>query len=134
MKIRWLVAGAAALAGCSAAVATQDRQSRSERELAEALAGRTAGPPTDCISVNDAEGPQVIDGRTLLYRRTGRVLWRNDLESECPSLRPFSTIVIEVHGSQVCRRDLFRTIESGSPIPGAYCQLGKFTPFTKPKR
>ncbi|MCH7863407.1 MAG: hypothetical protein IH998_17535, partial [Proteobacteria bacterium] len=60
-------------------------------------------------------------------------LWRNDLASSCPGLRPYPTLIVEVHGSQLCRNDRFRVLDPGSSIPGAYCMFGKFTPYEKAK-
>ena len=125
--------GVLALSGC--AMSAGDRgsygsQERAARELADALKGRVAGEPQDCISASSTSGPQIIDERTLIYRDVGKV-WRNDLESSCPGLDPGDTLVVVLHGSQMCRRDLFHVREYGSSIPGPRCQLGKFTPYRK---
>jgi len=105
---------------------------RDSRDLAKALAGRTAGKPFDCVNPSWAGSPQIIGSRTLIYHETGRVL-RNDLPDACPGLDDDSIIVSEVHGNQLCRGDLFYTLQRGSQIPGPRCRLGKFTPYTKPK-
>ena len=106
---------------------------RDERDLAKALAGRTPGKPADCMSSSWADGPQIIGNRTLLYRAGSRV-WRNDLPAACPGLDDDSIVVAEIHGSQLCRNDLFYTLQrGGSRIPGPHCRLGKFTPYEKPK-
>ncbi|MEI9928657.1 MAG: hypothetical protein WDN44_14335 [Sphingomonas sp.] len=42
-----------------------------------------------------------------------------------------TTIVIELHGSEICRHDRFRTLDPGSSIPGPTCLMGKFTPYRK---
>ncbi|RYE00940.1 MAG: hypothetical protein EOP61_12655 [Sphingomonadales bacterium] len=129
-----ILLGALALAGCAANAdpAQNRKQERAERELARALEGRVAGEPADCISSMMASGPQIIDANTLLYRQGSRV-WRNDLDGGCPGLDPNDTLIIEVHGSQLCRRDLVRVREPGSSIPGPSCTLGKFTPYSKVK-
>ncbi|WP_066800913.1 DUF6491 family protein [Sphingomonas soli] len=129
-----IILGALALAGCAAQAdpAQSRKQERAERELAKALEGRVAGEPTDCISSMGSNGPQIIDANTLLYRQGSRV-WRNDLDGGCPGLDPGDTLIIEVHGSQLCRRDMIRVREPGSSILGPSCSLGKFTPYTKAK-
>jgi hypothetical protein len=128
-----VVAGALALAGCTGSNAvSQSRQARADAELADALKGRVAGEPVTCIStVGVTRGPQIIDRKTILYR-DGRRIWRNTLETECPRLEPLNTIVIELYGSQMCQNDRFRMVEPGLSIPGPYCRLGKFVPYTKP--
>ena len=122
---------AIALTGCAAS-ATPQANPGDDKDLAKALAGRTAGKPVDCIDRSFAGGPEIIDNKTLLDR-SGRHIYRNDLEASCPSLRETSILVIEAHGSQMCRNDLFRPTEPGGVVPGPICRLGKFTPYDKPK-
>lgn len=120
------------VAGCTASAEVQTQQlSRADRELADALEGRVAGAPQDCISTMALNGPQIIDKDTILYRETGRTVWRNELASACPGLRAMDTVVIELHGSQMCRNDRFRAVSPGGGIPGPYCRLGKFVPYRK---
>lgn len=100
--------------------------------LTEALAGRVAGKPTDCIDPQFTDGPQIIDNRTLIYRQ-GRRVWRNDLPAACPSLQPQVTLIVKRWGSQLCSNDTFRVLETGSSIPSPICRFGNFTPYDKPK-
>ncbi len=133
MRATLLIAGIA-LAGCtptSEMMASQ--QAEAQKDLASALGDRVAGAPRDCISVTDSDAPQIIDDRTILYKPVGRTLWRNDLGSSCPGLQPYTTLIVEVHGSQICRNDRFRVLDPGSSIPSAYCMFGKFTPYEKAK-
>ena len=120
------------LAMTIAACATAADTRKADRDLDEALAGRAAGAPVDCINPSFASGPQIIDDRTLLYR-SGRRVWRNDLEARCPGLRPQAILIIEMHGSELCRNDLFRATEPGNVVPGPLCRMGKFTPYDKPR-
>lgn len=123
--------GALALAGCTANDEfQQSRQARAERELAAALKGRVAGEPRDCVSNFNLSGPQIIDSSTLIYREGGRV-WRNDLGSACPGLSPGDMLIVEVHGSQICRNDRFRAVTPGTRIPSAFCMFGRFTPYER---
>lgn len=124
---------ALALGGCVAGAENRGSygsQERAASELADALKNRVAGAPQDCVSASTASGPQIIDGRTLIYRDAGRV-WRNDLEASCPGLDPGDTLVVEIHGSQMCRNDMFYVREMGSSIPGPRCRMGAFTPYKK---
>jgi hypothetical protein len=129
-----LGAAALALAGCTGDTRMgETSQARAQRDLAEALKGRVAGTPTDCISDTQVDGPQIIDERTLLYRE-GRRVWRAELASACPGLDPYDTVVVELHGSQLCRNDQFRAVSPGSHIPGPYCRFARFTPYTEAGR
>lgn len=104
----------------------------SNKDLDKALAGRTPGVPTDCIDNSAAQGPQIIDSRTILYR-SGRHVYRNTLDQACPSLEPDKILIVELHGNQICRQDHFRVTEPGTVVPGPICWFGKFVPYDKPK-
>ncbi len=102
--------------------------------LAAELDGRVPGKPVDCVSSSFVDGPQIIDERTILYRESGRRVWRNDLPDACPGLQPNDVMVIEIYGSQICRNDHFRAYPRGTSIAGATCRFGKFTPYDKPAK
>ena len=114
----------------SACAATGRDPSRGEAELARELAGRTAGEPRDCVSA--ASGANLVPrGRQTLVYEQGGTFWVNRLESACPGLDEMSQMVIEVHGSQYCRNDLFRARRTRESIPGPICRLGSFTPYRR---
>lgn len=130
MRLSILI-GAAVLAGCSAnAEQSSSSQTKGERELAKAIGDRKAGAPVDCVDSLSVDGPQIIDHQTVVYRR-GPKVWVNKLAAECPNLESFNTMIVELHGSQICRNDQFRVKEPGSSIPGPYCRFGSFTPYSK---
>lgn len=131
MRSLWTIAGMLALTGCAATGGGDaPGAAQASRELGEALAGRTAGAPQDCVQLNGLSGPRIIDDRTILYT-SGRRIWRADLPDACPSLQPFATVISEVRGGQMCRNDPFRTVAPGVTIPSGYCRFGSFTPYTK---
>jgi hypothetical protein len=114
----------------AACAATGGRPSESEADLTRELAGRTAGEPRDCVSTSPAatlvaRGPQI-----LVYER-GDTIWVNRLKAECPGLEELSQLIVEIHGSQYCRGDRFRTREPGMSIPGPFCVLDRFTPYRR---
>lgn len=103
------------------------------RELDEALAGRTAGKPETCLLSSRQLSPQAVNDHVLLYRDGPRI-WRNDLPAACPGLDDDAVIVTEIQGGQVCRNDMFYTLERGGiGIPGPRCRLGMFVPWTRVK-
>lgn len=123
----------AALVATTGATA-DSRADREARELDKALAGRVAGKPLDCIDPPRAGGTQIIGNHTLIYRDYGGAVLRNDLPDACPGLNENSIIVTEVHGGQLCRGDMFSTLDRGSRIAGPRCPLGAFVPYEKPKK
>lgn len=132
---RPIVTAVAALATLAATAAVGDgRDARAQRDLDRALAGRTPGRPESCISQSRVNGPEIIDGHTILYRQSGRRIWRNDLPEHCPFLHDFDDVlIVETTGSELCRNDRFRVINRPSSIPSGYCRLGNFVPYDKPK-
>lgn len=117
-----------ALLAAAAPAATHDDA------VAKVFAGRVAGAPVNCLSADRAGNLQALDARTLVYRESGRRLWRNDLPDACPGLDDDSIIVIELYGTGPCKGDHFRTIErGGGSIPGPICRLGSFVPYDKPR-
>ena len=101
-----------------------------EADLSGELAGRTAGPPQDCVPASAGDSLVARDSRTIVYRH-GDTIWVNRLAAACPGLRPMSTLIVEVHGSNHCRGDPVRAVEPGLSIPGPICVLGSFTPYRR---
>lgn len=99
---------------------------------ADPLAGRIAGAPVECIDLGFNNGPQIVDAHTILYSRAGKRIWRTGPVGNCPSLRPNTTLIVEMYGSQLCHNDRFRVIEPGSIIPSMQCRFSAFTPYDKP--
>ena len=95
------------------------------------LAGRVAEAPVQCIDPSFANGPQITDQGTIIYRPTGKRLYVTTPIGPCPSLRPFTTLIVERFGSQQCRNDRFRVLEPTSRIPGPFCRFGSFVPWVK---
>ncbi|MEO5938578.1 MAG: hypothetical protein ABIQ43_06160 [Sphingomonas sp.] len=125
MRFALIPALLAGLAGAAAPAAPREK---------DPLAGRIAGKPADCVDQSRLGGPDIVDNRTILYRQSLRRIWRNDLPEACIGLRPNTTLIVEIYGSQLCRNDHFRSREPGSIIPGPYCRLGKFTPYDLPNK
>jgi hypothetical protein len=128
MRPTLLVVAALAAVGVVSPAATR------EDSLAKELGNRIPGKPRDCVDKTFVGGPDIVDERTILYRESGRRIWRNDLPDACRGMRPLDTIVIELYGSQMCENDRFRAFSPGSRIPGAFCRLGKFTPYDSPPK
>src|SRR4051812_40693377 len=85
------------LAACAAG--TIGPAERDEAALARELAGRVAGAPQSCVSVQPAQNLQPAGRDTLVYRSGGTV-WINRPRDGCVGLRPLDTLIVETHGSQ----------------------------------
>jgi len=116
------------IVGCTA----PDAHGSPGRDFAAELAGRTAGPPQECVSTMPTTNLRVVDEQTVAID-SGGAIYVNHLHGPCPGLRPMDTLVVQVHGSQYCRGDRFRSRPfGGSAVPGPICILGSFTPYRRP--
>ncbi|MEA2998894.1 MAG: hypothetical protein QOK17_727 [Sphingomonadales bacterium] len=113
-----------ALAACAAPQPTSGDKGF-ERELA----GRTAGPPQDCVFAGSGGGSLGIVARGIVGYRSGETLWVNRLPGACAYMEPLDTLAIEVHGGQYCRGDRVSALGPGRSTPGPTCILGQFTPY-----
>jgi hypothetical protein len=94
------------------------------------LAGRTAGPPQTCVSIDSAASLRIVDPATVLYT-TGSTVWLNRLASQCPGSSAFDILVAHPTGSQYCRGDIVQSLDPVSKIPGPSCVLGDFVPYRR---
>ena len=125
------LASTAALLAASAAGAAP-RKTPDER-LAEALKGRTAGAPVDCIYQNQIRSTQIIDRTAILYQ-VGNILYVNKPRSGAEFLDSGSILVTDTHSSQLCSIDIVRLVDQSDPhMPRGTVGLDKFVPYTKPK-
>lgn len=100
------------------------------KELALALEGKVAGKPVSCVSIHPSANLQAVGDRTLVYRVSKRLVYRNDLIGACHGLRHGDALVTQVWGSQYCRGDIAHAVDLTSGIWGGSCALGAFVPYT----
>lgn len=131
MSARAVATPLAALAiGISASAQVSDQLTP---DLAQALAGRVAGKPVNCIIASRVSGPDLLDPLNIVYRESRTRLWRNKLDEKCPLLRENDILVVERFGDQLCRYDRFQIVNRNSGFASGYCILGAFTPYDMPK-
>lgn len=94
------------------------------------LAGRVAGPPQDCVSLERVQGPDIVDARTIRYRESGRRIWRTGPVGTCTHMRSGDTLVVRVQGNQLCRGDRFSVLRNGIGR-GGICRFDRFVPYDK---
>lgn len=126
--------GSAALAACTASAVPDTPSPRAQRDLAEALAGRTQGPAVRCIPNYRANNMRVIDDSTILFQ-DGRTVYLQKPRGECFGIGNGSrTLVTRPFGTtDLCDGDINRTIDLVSHIEGGSCVFGPFVPYTKAK-
>lgn len=132
-----VAACAAALGGCaqsSADVARADALTPKQMEvLDKQLGGKIAGAPQRCISNFDRLQTIRVSDDTLLYRSSGKLVYRNDLKGSCPGLaRDSDIMVVRQFGTSTCEGDFFHLVDRTSGIRGPTCVFGEFVPYRKP--
>jgi len=115
----------------AAAAPPAGRDAKPERDF---LAGRLPGKPVRCIDPQSNQGPTIVDGHTILYNVTGRRIYRTGPVGTCPSLRPFTTLIVEIRSGQLCANDLFQVLQPGTSIASGYCRFKEFVPYEKPAK
>jgi len=98
------------------------------------LAGRIAGAPQECVSLDRLQGPDIQRDGTIIYRQNRRRLYVTRTVDPCPSLRPPATLIVAVHGSRLCRNDRLRVQRTDGIVPGPVCRFGPFVPYDRRRR
>lgn len=99
------------------------------------LGGKVAGQPVRCITQSNADQTIRVSDAILLYRVSGRLVYRNDLRGTCPGLARDSDIMVFTNqtGMGPCAGDFFHLVDRSSGIRGPSCTLGEFTPYRTPE-
>ena len=117
------------LAGCAGSAEPPRLTERQTAVLERALAGKVAGEPVNCVNRQPQANLTALSSSVLLYRVSGRLIYRNDLIGSCSGLNRGDTLVIQTQGSQYCRGDLARSADLMSGMVTGACALGSFTPY-----
>lgn len=126
MRALMLIAAAVLAASCSRPAAPPGSA------FAADMAGRVAGPPRSCVSVNPAENIHVLDPQTVAYGY-GRTIYVNHLGAPCPALSSANTVIVRAGiGGEYCRGDQVQGLEPGASIAGPRCNLSDWVPYTRP--
>lgn len=139
-RIFHLVAGSvvmAVLAGCAPAGSAEPGAAALTPKQAEVLdkqlAGKVAGEPVHCLNSNSRSYQTIrVSDDILLYRASGKLVYRNNLRGSCPGLaRDHDVMVIRNYGTGTCKGDIFHLVDRSSGIRGPSCVLGEFVPYRK---
>ena len=124
---------AALLVSCSTAPTEYARSPQAEQELAEALAGRVAGPPQRCINTYRTTKVHPIDDWTIIYDQ-GSTIYVQNPKGGCPGVGRGSDILVttQIGTAQLCENEIARTVDLTSQIERGGCVFGPFVPYTKP--
>jgi len=97
-----------------------------------APAATPAGPPVDCIQLNQVRETHVRNDQVIDFEMSGKRTYRNTLDGACPSLGFEQRFSYSVSTGQLCSTDLITVLQSTGGR-GATCGLGQFQPVTLAK-
>lgn len=122
------------LAACAGGSEPPRLTEKQAARLEAALDGKVAGEPVNCVSRYPGSSLTAVSESVLLYRVSGRLIYRNDLIGSCTGLGRGDTLIIKPTGSQYCRGDIARSADLVTGSISGGCALGSFTPYRTPGR
>lgn len=124
-KLLPLIAGSLLIGGAAQA-APADR----EGELANALRGRVAGEPVDCIDLHRVRSSRIIPGTAIIYD-AGGILYVNRPDNGADQLSSWDTLVTRTPSTRLCSIDTVTLVDQGSHSFRGVVFLGEFVPYRR---
>ena len=112
-------------------LATLQAQSRVDNIFSDSADAMIEGQR--CLPTRRIRGVNVLDNRTLVFDLGRDENYLVRLKRQCFGLRKNTPISYEVHGSQFCKHDGFRALDTwsiGQFVPGPRCSIPSFIPVT----
>ncbi len=79
----------------------------------------------DCVTTYNLRSTAVLDDQTILFQLRDGSVWKNTLDSSCPSLGFREAFSYVSRGNQLCDLDTIKVFEPYGDL-GVTCGLGKF--------
>ena len=105
-----------------------------EAKLAEALSGRVAGAPVDCVNLRDIRSSKIINRTAILYETGGGTIYVNRPDAGRESLNEWDVLVTKTHTNRLCSIDVVSLYDTGARMQTGAVFLGEFVPYHKPRR
>lgn len=121
-----LLAGTLLLAAAPVAAGTPE----GEAKLAEALEGRIAGEPVDCINLRTVRSSEVIKDTAIIYK-SGATLYVNRPAAGAESLDKWDVLVTRTLSSRLCDVDVVYLRDRGTNMQTGFVLLGDFVPYRR---
>lgn len=122
------LAAAALLMAASPVWSAPKPYPKGEAKLAEALVGRVAAAPLDCIDPRSVETVEIIDRTAILYRMPGGALYVNRPDAGASELEWDTTLTTRTVGARLCHHDTVSADRFGEK---GFVMLGRFVPYGK---
>ena len=129
------IVATATLAGCAQTPAETARQAQEmaaqQAALQKELAGLVPGESQSCLSNFQSTNLKNY-GKTLIYRVSDGLKYRNDTAGGCEGIARGDILVTISNGGRLCRGDIGRTVQPVANITTGGCALGSFVKYSKP--
>jgi hypothetical protein len=126
-KLLPLLAAGIAIVAAPAQATPRDR----EAELAQAIEGRVAGEPVDCIDLHRIHGSRIIPGTAIVYD-AGGTIYVNRPRGGAETMSQWDIQVNRLWGgSRLCSIDTVELIDQGSRMYSGTVFLGEFVPYRR---
>jgi len=124
-----VMSAAIVLAGTATVVAQQSPNPEAAQKLANALAGRTAGQPVNCI--NERSKMQVVDDGTILFRDRS-IIYVQRPHGGCYGLTSGMSLIRDAFGTtRICSGDINRIVDVRTGFGTGACTYSEFIPYRK---
>lgn len=132
MPIKTTLAAALCVAALASASDGHSKQYPvSSAKLAEALAGRTAGPAVSCVPKLRSDDMRIIDEHTIIFGQ-GRTIYLQRPAAGCASMdRGGYSLVSRRTTSRVCQGDINEVVDLRNGVTVGSCVFEPFVPYTK---
>lgn len=124
------------IAGCTPTPAEQarlDQQAAVTRtDLDKALAGLQPSPPITCLPPQAGTVASRAYGKTILYKVSNRLIYRNDTTGGCENMARGDILVSVQYQGSACQGDIARTVDPTSRFQTGSCALGPFVRYSRP--
>lgn len=127
------LSGAALVGSCATTPNQFTHSPKAQKELNQALAGRTPGEPMDCLPNRRKTQMQVIDESTILFKDASTVYVQQP-RGGCYGLGLGGLTLVnrEFSINRMCAGDINKTVDLTTGVAGGSCVFGPFIPYTKP--
>jgi hypothetical protein len=124
--------GIAVLASCVTAPDQITHTSKAQAQLSRALAGRSAGPPVDCIRNYPANQMHIVDDSTILFDQGGTVYIQQP-RGGCPGIdTPGNVLITRSAGTNsTCSGDIGNIVHIPTGMGRGSCIFSQFVPYRK---
>ncbi len=85
--------------------------------------------PLVCLRTTQIDHTKTVDAQTLLFYMKDRKIWKNTLQSRCPSLKFYGFVNVTSDGKICSNQQIIYVLKTHET-----CVLGDFVPYTPPPK